>query len=394
MENKKKAIVTGSIIAAVLVLAFILWYVLTIPYAVTAEGEKVKEPYSVCIDGKEVAMVSSEDEGNQLVNSMKNYYVNDAEKVESVSVKQELTVVPKEMKHSRKHPQVDNIEQKLTVLMTGTDNPTTYTVKDGDTAWDLADQLDIPFENLDAWNADKDLDFLQIGDELNTYEPKPSIEVTTKEKITYETTIKHKTEVIETANMYVGETKVEKKGRDGVKRINAVVTTVNGVETGRKITAKKVLKKAKTRVVYKGTAERPTYDPNAVSAAASSSDSGTSSVGSGKGSSVVAYARQFIGNPYVYGGSSLTHGTDCSGFTMSVYSHFGYSLPHNSWAQLSSGRSVSYSEAKPGDLIIYGNHVALYAGGGQIIHASNPRTGIKTGSATYRKILGVRRIIN
>ena len=79
---------------------------------------------------------------------------------------------------------------------------------------------------------------------------------------------------------------------------------------------------------------------------------------------------------------------------MSVYAHFGYSLPHNSYAQLNCGKAVSYSEAQPGDLIIYPNHVALYAGGGMIIHASSPRTGITTGSATYRAILGVRRIIN
>ena len=113
-----------------------------------------------------------------------------------------------------------------------------------------------------------------------------------------------------------------------------------------------------------------------------------------RGTAVVDYARQFIGNPYVYGGASLTNGTDCSGFTMSVYAHFGYSLPHNSYAQLNCGKAVSYSEAQPGDLIIYPNHVALYAGGGMIIHASSPRTGITTGSATYRTILGVRRIIN
>lgn len=112
------------------------------------------------------------------------------------------------------------------------------------------------------------------------------------------------------------------------------------------------------------------------------------------GSDVISYATQFIGNPYVWGGTSLTNGADCSGFTMSVYAHFGYSLPHSSAAQASCGRGVSYSEAQPGDLICYSGHVALYMGGGRIVGAQSSRTGITTQNATYRTIIAVRRIIN
>lgn len=104
---------------------------------------------------------------------------------------------------------------------------------------------------------------------------------------------------------------------------------------------------------------------------------------SGSGASaVVAYAKQFLGNPYVYGGSSLTNGTDCSGFTMSVYAHFGYSLNRSSYTQVYNGRAVSMSALLPGDLLFYKynsstiSHVAMYIGGGQIIHASTPSTGI------------------
>lgn len=112
------------------------------------------------------------------------------------------------------------------------------------------------------------------------------------------------------------------------------------------------------------------------------------------GSDVVNYASQFIGGPYVWGGTSLTNGADCSGFTMSVYAHFGYSLPHSSYAQANCGRGVSYSEAQPGDLICYGGHVALYIGGGMILGAQSSRSGITTQNATYRTIVAVRRIIN
>ena len=112
------------------------------------------------------------------------------------------------------------------------------------------------------------------------------------------------------------------------------------------------------------------------------------------GSDVIAYATQFIGNPYVWGGTSLTNGADCSGFVMSVYAHFGYSLPHSAEMMAGCGRGVSYSEAQPGDLICYSGHVALYMGGGQIVGAQSTRSGITTQTATYRTIIAVRRIIN
>ena len=110
------------------------------------------------------------------------------------------------------------------------------------------------------------------------------------------------------------------------------------------------------------------------------------------------YAKQFVGNKYVWGGTSLTKGADCSGFVLSVYAKYGISLPHSSAAQSKMGTKISLSEAKPGDLIFYSNgkrvnHVAIYIGGGMIVHASNPRTGIRIQNASYRSIATVRRLI-
>lgn len=118
-----------------------------------------------------------------------------------------------------------------------------------------------------------------------------------------------------------------------------------------------------------------------------------SAVGSGTGASVANFALQFVGNPYVYGGSSLTHGTDCSGFVMSVYNNFGVSLPHSSSADRSVGYDVGgLANAQAGDIVCYSGHVGIYIGGGQIVHASTSRTGIIVSSVNYRNPICVRRI--
>ena len=115
--------------------------------------------------------------------------------------------------------------------------------------------------------------------------------------------------------------------------------------------------------------------------------------GSVNGNAVVAFASQFVGNPYVYGGTSLTNGADCSGFVMRVYANFGVSLPHSSSAMRSVGYGVSLEDAQPGDIICYSGHVAIYCGNNTIVHASTRATGIKyTSPANYRNIICVRRI--
>ncbi len=112
------------------------------------------------------------------------------------------------------------------------------------------------------------------------------------------------------------------------------------------------------------------------------------------GEQVVSYAQQYIGNSYRYGGSSLTSGTDCSGFVMSIFQHFGISLPHSSQALNSVGTAVSsLSEAKLGDILVYPGHCGIYIGNGKLLSALNSRKGISICSATYNKITAIRRVV-
>ena len=134
------------------------------------------------------------------------------------------------------------------------------------------------------------------------------------------------------------------------------------------------------------------------SSRSSSSSSSTASASGSTGSDIASYAQKFVGNPYRWGGTSLTNGADCSGFTMTIYGQYGYSLPHSSAAQAGCGRSVSLSSVQPGDLIFYKHggrvgHVAMYIGGGRVVHAQSARTGITTSSMYYNQPACARRIV-
>ena len=151
-------------------------------------------------------------------------------------------------------------------------------------------------------------------------------------------------------------------------------------------------KKAAQEAAKKATEAAAAVEKASSSSSSSSSSKSYSAPSGSDGSSVVAYGAQFVGNPYVYGGSSLTNGTDCSGFVMSVYAAFGVSLPHSSSALRSVGYGVSYDEMQPGDIVCYSGHVGIYAGNGQLLHASTYKTGITYSNVNYKQILAIRRI--
>ncbi len=197
----------------------------------------------------------------------------------------------------------------------------------------------------------------------------PVITVATTENVVSQKTIAYDTDVKKSGKYEEGTTKVATEGQNGTKEIVSQVIKKNGEVVDTQVLQETVTAAPVTKVVVKGTKVSRT------------------------GEKVVAYASQFLGNPYVWGGTSLTNGADCSGFTLSVYAHFGISLPHSAAAQRAYGKAVSYSQARPGDLFFYSHHVAIYIGGGRIIHASSPSTGIIYGNAHYRTIECIRRLL-
>ena len=197
--------------------------------------------------------------------------------------------------------------------------------------------------------------------------------------------------------------------RDLQAKIDAKQDEVNKTKAAADAAASKEAEEAAAK--KKAEEEKAKSTPNtgnndvAANTASSTSDSSGSSgsssgggtapapTGSATGQNIANYACQFVGNPYVPGGTSLTNGADCSGFVYSVYKAFGISVPRSSYSQATFGREVSYADAQAGDVIYYGGHVAIYLGGGRIVHASTARTGIKYETATYRTILTIRRFI-
>lgn len=141
------------------------------------------------------------------------------------------------------------------------------------------------------------------------------------------------------------------------------------------------------------TAAETTNSGNSGESQSSSTSGGSTTTvsGSGNGGAIANYALQFVGNPYVFGGTSLTNGADCSGFTQSVHKHFGISIPRSSSAQANAGKSVSLNAIQAGDIIYYGGHVGIYIGNGKIVHASTAKTGIKISNYTYRTPICARR---
>lgn len=338
-----------------------------------------EEYWQVSIGNKVVATLNSQSSAKEVIEKVKDHYTREGAKNVTATMDPEMTITQKFYRVTADAPEISSVDDTVNYILSGTKVKKTYTVKSGDTFWSIADKKDISLNKLLSINNKKASSVIKSGDKLCLVESQPMVTVTTTQTVTDNQKIKYKTVYKKTAKLVKNTTKVKRAGKLGVKKVTATVTMVNGKVVKTKVLDSKVIKKARTAIVYKGTKK-------------GSASSGT--VSGGKGQAVASYALKFVGTPYVWGGSSLTSGVDCSGFVMAVYAHFGVSLPHDAGADRSYGKAVSVSNARPGDLICYYGHIGIYIGGGQLVHAKDYGYGVCIDNIHYssKPILTVRRI--
>ena len=353
--------------------------------AYAAEAEEQNEVWAITIGDEEILYVDSEEAGKQVIEGLKNYYLSEGSTVVDVQFDPEIQVKQifeeAEGEFTAQSRSLSEVEEAVAQLSEGRDEYYVYKTEKGESLASIAKANKLSVKRLVTLNFDEyeSDETIKEGTYLVLYKEVPYVNVTTVEEVTTTKSIDYDTVYKKTSSLAKGITKVQTKGKKGTKQIVSQVTKVNGEETDSEIISSKVTAKATNKVVLQGTASVTakagvTYD-------------------FASGSDVVEYAKKFVGNPYRYGGTSLTNGADCSGFVYSIYKHFGVNLPRV--GQSSVGKAVSYKNVKVGDILIYSGHVAIYAGNGKAIHAVNENLGIRITSVGYTgSVIAVRRIFD
>jgi len=333
--------------------------------------------WAIIVGDEELAYVASASDGEAVIEGIETYYLTKKATLLEVRLTPEVSVnfvetVPEGAK-------IQTVKQAVKHLCRGEEVIQSYTAKKNDTLASIAKEKNLSAKKLAELNMGKyDVkDQLKKGTKITIYINEPYVDVETLEKITTKEPINYKTVFRRTKSLKYGNSKVDTKGKKGEKEVIRKVTKLNGEETSSKIISSKRLRQSRTKVVLEGTA-------NVDAKAGKTFDFRT-------GADVVNYAKKFTGNPYSYGGSSLTNGSDCSGFVYRVYRNLGVNLPRSD--QESVGKKVSYKNVKKGDILFYYGHVAIYAGDGKAVHAVNESLGIRVTDVNYTgKVIKVRRI--
>ncbi len=353
--------------------------------AYAAEAGDQNEVWAITIGDEEILYVDSEEAGKQVIEGLKNYYLSEGSTVLDVQFDPEIQVrqifADAEGDIAMQSRSLYEVEEAVKQLSEGKDEYYVYKTEKGESLASIAKDKKLSAKRLATLNfAEYETDeIIKEGTYLVLYAEVPYVNVTTVEEVTTTKSIDYDTVYKKTSSLNKGEKKVQTKGKKGKKQVVQQVTKVNGETTGSELISSKVTAKPTDKVVLQGT--------GSVTAKAGKTFDFAS------GSDVVEYAKKFIGNPYRYGGTSLTNGADCSGFVYSIYKNFGVNLPRV--GQSSVGKAVSYKNVKKGDILIYSGHVAIYAGDGKAIHAVNESLGIRITSVGYTgSVIAVRRIFD
>ncbi|NLJ40214.1 MAG: LysM peptidoglycan-binding domain-containing protein [Clostridiales bacterium] len=358
--------------------------------------------YSVNIDGTKILNVKTMEDGQKLIDDIKAPYIPDPNEeggqLEAITFKQDIDFTEDIVSVK----DIVSPEEALRIILHGREELKDYEVQEGDNLWVIAHENGLEESDLMLSNPDLTSDIIHPGQVIKIGRQERLLSVITTEKIHYSEEIPFESETRQDSSLLRGNTKVVQQGEKGRKDITALVTKEDGQEVSREITEEKVSKEPVKHIVANGTkapprpkpAPKPKTSTKPKSSGSSGGSSNTStSRASGSGSDVVAYAKRFNGYRYVFG-TSGPNTFDCSGFTKYVYGHFGVSLPHSSASQRSVGKAVSRSELKAGDILCFSGHVGLYIGGGQFIHASNRKDGVKISNLdSYgKRLITARRI--
>lgn len=388
-KRKIKLSVLVGIPVALLLFMSIMMY--------ASKSYATEEYWFVQAGDKELAVLSSETEAKQVVDGVKNAYVIKGAKVESITTDKDLKVVNKNFKYGES-PRIMSPDMAVRKIIKGVKAPKTYTVKEEDTAWNIAEDNGLGYEEFLDINKGFDPEKIMPGDEVVIEKMVPYIQVTTVQTFEKEEVVQAEVKYEDTDSLYEGQTEVKDQGEDGKKTVTLKQKSINGIVSDSKSIKENVTKEAKPQIVLRGTKKRQVA--NAYTAARSSYSGGSTTYNvpsaagySGSGASVASYASQFVGAPYVWGGTNLSTGVDCSGFVVAVYRALGYNITRSFG---SYGRYVSPSSLQPGDVVVYANHYSIYLGGGREVHALNPRQGVMItglGAAGAGPIVSAIRIV-